>query len=153
MGETASFRFIELNSQIETLLMKWPYEVPFLMHSLHSICSYKNLQKLSIHWYETTIPEEGLAVLSKLGQVELLRLGAGRACGYPHDWFADHDMMMTYLGRLPKLRRLIIMRDTYEATDNEPMPSNRDRYYDFRRQVLFLGKCTKPECSSLLLHT
>ncbi|KAI0975106.1 hypothetical protein F4678DRAFT_419328 [Xylaria arbuscula] len=130
--ETTLLRFIESNKQIKTLVMTYHYRDSFIVRALDSIRHHNNLQKLYIQWFERNISEDSLGALSQLCQVEVLRIGAGMGRRHCYDWLVDHESIIPYIRCLRRLRRLIIVRDTYQRMANDPSWVVPMRYYDHR---------------------
>ncbi|KAI8952008.1 hypothetical protein F4801DRAFT_542488 [Xylaria longipes] len=124
-------RFIEANTQIRSLAVSWAVDA-FLGRVIQSLHHHGNLKRLSLQWRETEIPEASLEKVSLLSSIEMLHISAGQQGGWPHDWFIDHDKIKTHVGRLSKLRRLVITRDTYQLPPDDVAIFEPGRYYDFR---------------------
>ncbi|KAI0014234.1 hypothetical protein F4779DRAFT_628 [Xylariaceae sp. FL0662B] len=133
MSDSTPTRFIESNTQIRSLAIRYNQGDAFLRRIIQSLLHHENLKNLSLAWEENDIPEASLDRLSLLSQVEALHISAGQLDGWPHDWFVDHDILGGYLGRLINLRRLIIQRDTYPLRSDEEAVVDQMRYYDYRR--------------------
>ncbi|KAI0200191.1 hypothetical protein F4808DRAFT_470627 [Astrocystis sublimbata] len=104
--------FIKANTQIESLVAHWKDD-RFMVRLLQSLEDHGDLKKLSLVWSERHIPETSLSRLSLLSSLETLHIGAITEYWRFYNWVVDHDKIMTYVRRLPGLKRLIITGDVY----------------------------------------
>ncbi|RSL94609.1 hypothetical protein CDV31_014239 [Fusarium ambrosium] len=86
--------------------------------------SFSNLRSLSLAWgggrfgnsdypHDVHIPKQALLTIGNLVSLEQLCLCAGFTAGQQCQWAVDHAELVTCLGKLKKLKKLALVRDTY----------------------------------------
>jgi hypothetical protein len=102
---------------------------------------WSNLRSLSLAWFgqvahETTEPNivtiaaETLATIGSIESLEQLSLSAGFPAGWRHQWLVDHAVVRLSLRRLPRLKRLAFLRDTYRKDPDGLGDVDVEGYYD-----------------------
>ena len=77
--------------------------------------SFKTLKSLSINrWEGVSISNEALELISTLKTFEQLHVSAGEQISRHCNWLIDHNVMRSYLSKLPYLRKLAFTRDSYD---------------------------------------
>ncbi|KAH0499582.1 hypothetical protein TgHK011_006763 [Trichoderma gracile] len=103
---------------------------------------WSNLTSLSLEWRgpgtaEETEPNvaeisaESLAAIGNIKSLQQLRLSAGQAFGWRHQWLIDHDLVRSGLRGLASLKRLALSRDTY-TIPKEGFETRFEHYYEYR---------------------
>ncbi|EEU43467.1 uncharacterized protein NECHADRAFT_82786 [Fusarium vanettenii 77-13-4] len=99
--------------------------------------NFSQLRSLSLAWgggsdedddhipHNLRIPKKSLLALEALTSLEQLSLAVGNQTGEEAQWAVKHDKLLASLGKLQKLKKLALSRDTY------PIPLDEDdRYSD-----------------------
>ena len=84
-----------------------------------------------------TVPVDLIMALGQLSVLESLYLAVGCGKRWKHQWRPDHALLLSFLGRLTKLRHLAFLLDTYPDMPNNALPA-RYNPRDFGRVCTFL---------------
>ncbi|KAL2678956.1 hypothetical protein Neosp_009710 [[Neocosmospora] mangrovei] len=121
--------------------LRWSYKGSIYSGESHCIefgeDPISQLRSLSLAWgggsdedddhirHNLRIPKKSLLALEALTSLEQLSLAVGNQTGQEAQWAVKHDKLLASLGKLQKLKKLALSRDTY------PIPLDADdRYSD-----------------------
>ncbi|KAH8591396.1 hypothetical protein B0O99DRAFT_690753 [Bisporella sp. PMI_857] len=95
---------------------------------LPRLAGFSNLTSLRIAWPVecSSMPTESLRLIGKLQNLSQLCIMCGRVGGWRRSWEVNHQEIREALSVLPRLKRLALQGDTYEALGNFSTP---ERYY------------------------
>lgn len=117
----ASFDFLKANQHISNLSFALANPASLIENKLLPLLSssFTTLNSLRLTWNEeiTIMSTSVLQMISTLKNLEQICLSAGHQFGWRHSWAIDHELMRKYLSLLPKLKKIVFSRDSYEGSD------------------------------------
>ena len=126
-----NLEFLRANPQLTKLSIPSIQSKALLDTRLLSLLSksFKTLKPLSInHRKGVSISNEALELISTLETLEPLLVSAGEQISRHCNWLIDHNVMRSYLSKLPRLRKLAFTRDSYD--NSIPSSAIEDYYQD-----------------------
>ncbi|KAK2791042.1 hypothetical protein FQN53_007231 [Emmonsiellopsis sp. PD_33] len=115
LNEDPSMDFLLANNQLRSVSLGFPTR-PNILESrlLPGLAStFRELTSLRLSWKDKSISAEALGLLCTLKSLEQLYLGVADRCGWSI-WFIDHQAIRETVSKLPRLKKLALVGDTYE---------------------------------------
>jgi hypothetical protein len=118
----ASLDFLKANQHMSSLSFELANPASLIEDKLLPLLSssFTALRSLRLTWNEEirVMRTSVLQMISTLKNLDQTYLSAGHQFGWRHSWAIDHELMRNYLSLLPKLKRIVFSRDSYEGSDS-----------------------------------
>ncbi|CAA7271200.1 unnamed protein product [Cyclocybe aegerita] len=115
-GEESVLAFLKENAQIEKFEVTAGVDAGWAEGALLPLLrSFQSLTSLKMVFSAEDVPESSLSALAALSNLRTLCIAAGPAYPASPSWYPEHEVMGRVLAPMKELRRLVVMRDTYEV--------------------------------------